>query len=38
MLYKQLTAKSWAKLQAESLWKAKFVLMASLGLYSRADS
>lgn len=32
MLYKQLTAKRWAKLQGENLWKAKFVLMASLGL------
>ena len=32
MLYKQLTAKRWAKLQGENLWKVKFVLMASLGL------
>jgi hypothetical protein len=32
MLYKQLTAKRWAKEQGEKLWKAKFGLIALTGL------
>jgi hypothetical protein len=32
MLYKQLTAKRWAKEQGEKLWKAKFGCMAMAGI------
>lgn len=32
MLYKQLTAKRWAKEQGEKLWRVKFRLIALTGL------